>query len=147
MSPSRQAASGRGTSGRPASVPAHRGGPRPARPCSCARAVPYQDPGEWAACAKCGRLLDPDRAQRLGAVAVALELPDELPRAGSKAVAGPQPGGLEREGSPVPGRVGRPRAGGRRSRASLERQPVSAPERSDEDERLVLALWCGEESA
>ena len=98
---------------------------RAARACACPHPVPYQEPGEWAACAKCGRWLPTEVAAALGAEPVSTEGAVPSSREDRPGDAPPSPG---TESPESPSRA--PALGGARPHDSdeLPLSPV-APER------------------
>ena len=106
--------------------------------CRCPHPVPYQDPGQWAACAKCGHWLSSVRAQALGAEPrdaerARAEDPGAVPPPGT----GPDPRGRAERGG------ARPRDGAdRASSAAAQKRRGSGPP-SVEDRRALSLLMGG----
>lgn len=114
--------------------------------CHCRRPVPYQDAGEWAGCAKCGRWLAAGRAAALGADLTATPAEQERtsdPRA-SGAVLPPDAGGPEPIERACERGPGRPRSDAPRPSEPVVPSAGSGPTRPAREEGLALALWLGD---
>lgn len=110
---------------------------RTAPGCRCVRPVPYQDPGQWAACAKCGHWLSAVRAAAFGAEPTDVEQrSSERPGASLSPGKGPDPRGRAKRGG------ARPRDGAdRASSAAAQSRRGSGP--SSVEERRALSLLLG----